>query len=199
MPERANGYTPMETLSVEERLSIDKKWQAHWYRHVAQFLLGKTVLDAGAGTGYGMSILKLRGAAVVEGFDLVKLAPDVVVSRIEDYADESWDYVLCVDVLEHVQDDRGFMTELLRVARSGVFFTTPNWNVFKAKNRFHAREYTPVELEAFVGSFGFTKPWKDHRIWVSNHVLEITTREHYDPKETWHNWAIMLDKKLRVG
>jgi 2-polyprenyl-3-methyl-5-hydroxy-6-metoxy-1,4-benzoquinol methylase len=184
----------MESLPLGERLAMDKEWQRHWYRHVGQFVSGKSVLDAGAGTGYGIKLLQDAGASKVEGFDLVTLNDQVKESCIENYADQSWDMVLAVDVIEHVEDDRGFLAELLRVANEAVFFSTPNWNVSKAKNPYHVREYTPKELEALIRAYGFDTPWTDHRIWVSNHKLEITTRMEFDERETWHNHAVLLEK-----
>lgn len=201
MPRRAGGYTPMETLSLTDRLAMDCSWQAHWYRHVSERARGKTVLDAGAGTGYGLAILRSVGIEA-SGFDVAKISPEVPESDLSNYADGSFDWVLAIDVIEHVEDDRGFLAELLRVARESVFLSTPNWNVSRAVNPYHAREYTPSELQALIADFGFTKPFgvpwlagaNDHCIWVSNAVLQIETREMFDPNEAWNNYGVLLKK-----
>lgn len=206
MPLRAGGYTPMETLPLTERLAADRSWQAHWYRWVGAFARGRTVLDAGAGTGYGCDLLQAAGAAVVVGFDLVPISPRVRVAEITAFGDEAFDLVLAVDVIEHVANDWAFLHELLRVARWAVFLSTPNWNVSQAKNPYHVREYTPVELRDLLAEFGFVRPlgaqWhdgvNDHRIYVSNHELAITTREAFDPQETWHNQAVLLEKARAI-
>lgn len=196
----------METLPRKARIAEDGKFQTHWYQHAGALLRGMSILDAGAGIGYGLALLREAGAAVVVGFDVAPLLPNVAIASIEDYGDESFDAVVAMDVIEHVQDDRTFLTELLRVARTHVFFSTPNWNVSRAANVHHAREYTPVELQALLASFGFTKPlgavWhdgvNDHRIYVSNHECVITTREAFDPDETWHNHGVLLEKARRT-
>lgn len=184
----------MEHLPAQTRLGIDQEFQAHWYKHLSTLVEGKTVLDAGAGVGYGLDIL--RGtAAEVEGFDLVSVTAAVKVGKIESYPTGSWDWVTALDVIEHVEADEEFLLHMLRVAREGVFFSTPNWNVSKAVNQFHVREYTPVELRDLIARMGFTEPWQDHQIWVSNHELVITTRDEFNPEETWHNQAVALLKR----
>lgn len=184
----------MEGLPLAERLAIDKQWQAHWYRHVGQLAKGQSVLDVGAGTGYGMAILRAAKVSRVDGFDVAQISPEVPCAAILDYADGSYDIVTAIDVIEHVVEDAGLLGHLLRVARTGVFLSTPNWNVSKAANPYHVREYTPTELKELIAQFGFTRPLVDHRIWVSNHVLEVTTREFFDPDETWHNFGVLLQK-----
>lgn len=193
MPLRENGFIPMESLPLSERLAMDKQWQAHWYRHVGVIVTGRSILDVGAGTGYGLSIMDALGATV-QGFDVADIAPTIPQGRIDRFDDGSFDYVSAIDVIEHVADDEGMLGHMLRVARKGVFISTPNWNVSKAVNPYHVREYTPIELKELIAKFGFTKPLIDHKIWVSNHVLEITTREEFDPNETWHNQAVLLLK-----
>ncbi|MBU0706720.1 class I SAM-dependent methyltransferase [Patescibacteria group bacterium] len=206
MPLREGGYQPMERLPAEQRRAIDKEYQAHWYRYVAglhaSYLhAGTSVLDVGAGTGYGLRILREAGINV-HGFDVARIDPSVPVDRIERYATESYGLVLALDVIEHVEYDHKFLDELLRVAYRGVFISTPNWNVSRAENQYHVREYTPTELRDLLASRGFVKPlgakWNDaendHRIYVSNHLLKITTREEFDPNESWHNQAVLLEK-----
>jgi ubiquinone/menaquinone biosynthesis C-methylase UbiE len=184
----------METLPLGERLAMDKQWQAHWYRHLGSIATGKTVLDVGAGTGYGLTLLAACGAKA-QGFDVAEINPLIPYGRIDQFEDLSFDYVSAVDVIEHVVDDEGMLRHMLRVARLGVFITTPNWNVSHAENPYHTREYTPVELQEFIAKFGFIQPSVDHQIWVSNHVLAITTRDKFDPDETWHNQAVLLRKQ----
>lgn len=187
MPLRVNGHSRIEDMTVQSRQEIDHKFQAHWYRHIGQFVSGKTVLDAGAGTGYGLGIMAAYGAIVVEGFDPLPSGPTVRYGYITDYPSDSWDIVVAMDVIEHIEDDIGFFANLLRVCKDFVFISTPNWNVSKAKNEFHVREYTPTELLVLLG---------EHRkaIWVSNHLLEITTRDRFEPDETWHNFGVMVWK-----
>jgi SAM-dependent methyltransferase len=163
------------------------RFQDHWYKHAAQFVLGKTVLDAGAGTGSGLQHYRAGGAALVEGFELVPLVDSVRVARIEDYADASWDIVSAMDVIEHVDDDVAFFAHLLRVAREAVFLSTPNWNVYHAGNIYHAREYTPAELDALTAGH-------ERCLWISDEALEIKERTQFDPVEMGLNFAVLVWK-----
>jgi len=195
MPDRTGGFTPIESLPLDERLAIDRDWQAHWYRHIGQLAAPRSVFDAGAGTGYGLSILRAAGCAQVAGFDVVDIGPEVVKASIADYGRGSWDWVIAVDVIEHIQNDKLFLENLLRVAREGVFITTPNWNVSQAENVYHVREYTPLELQELIESTIRADRASSYRIWVSNHKLEITTREVFDAAETWHNHGVLIEKR----
>jgi hypothetical protein len=60
-----------------------------------------------------------------------------------------------MDVIEHVEDDVAFLRHLLRVAREAVFLATPNWDRFRATNKYHFREYTADELDALLKSMNF--------------------------------------------
>lgn len=177
----------MEALPLAERLAMDRQWQAHWYRHVGGLAAGKSVLDVGAGTGYGLPILRAAGAVDVLGFDIVEIGPEVRQSNVDNYPDSSWDVVTAIDVIEHVEDDRTFLAHLLRISRTAAFISTPNWNVSKAANPYHVREYAPQELEELLEGL-------DYRIWVSNHELVVTTRGRFDPAETWHNFGVWVGK-----
>jgi SAM-dependent methyltransferase len=73
------------------------------------------------------------------------------------FDDDAFDAVISFQVIEHVKDDRRFVSEARRVLKKGgvLILTTPNkvlrlpgtmspWNVH------HAREYSRVELETLL-------------------------------------------------
>lgn len=150
MPTRIGPVTRMETLSREERLLEPDFCQAHWYKFVAEKCYGLSVLDVGAGTGYGLDILQAAGAGPVCGIDPAPLRPYILPVPIREVTTASYDAVLAVDVIEHVEDDAAFFEDLLRVARKLVFLSTPNWTISQCVNRFHYREYTPEELSELL-------------------------------------------------
>lgn len=150
MPRREGPVTRMETLTVEDRLRERDRCQEHWYKLASTWVSGKTVLDVGAGTGYGMDILRAAGCKQVDGIDPLPLRPDITATRIEDIATASYDAIVCCDVIEHVEDDHKFLKEMLRVARDFVFISTPNWNTWHCQNKYHFREYTPEEMKALL-------------------------------------------------
>lgn len=98
--------------------------------------LGQVLLDAGCGTGmYGLA-LSCEGGMRVYAVDLdeerinrLKSVEHMLPCAINfsvmsltdlDFADQSFDRILCVEVLEHVPDDRRAVVELARVARPGA-------------------------------------------------------------------------------
>jgi 2-polyprenyl-3-methyl-5-hydroxy-6-metoxy-1,4-benzoquinol methylase len=153
-------------------MAQDKRFQKHWYKHVAAFVRGYTVLDVGAGSGYGLDILREAGAVGVKGCDPFPLRPDVIKATHEGWPVDGFDFVTAIDVVEHVENDVGFLFQLLRIARLGVFLTTPNWNVTQCANAHHVREYTPGELVALVRGHPFY-------VWTSDAKCKITSG--FDP------------------
>jgi len=158
MPAQQGEIRRMEKDSVSVRRSFRDRQQEHWYELASKFVSGLSVVDVGAGTGYGLEILKAHGAALVDGIDPLPVGPDVRLGRVEDLSSDSFDVVIASDVIEHVDDDRGFLAGLLRVARKGVFLSTPNWNYSHCLNVYHLREYTPEEMEDLLRGSTY-EPW----------------------------------------
>ena len=141
----------MELLPVAERGAIDVEFQNYWYRLAGtRYTRGKSVLDVGAGTGYGMRILRETGAALVTGIDPLPMTPEIGAADVSTYPAGAYDWCVCCDVIEHVDDDFALLQHMVRVVREGVFFSTPNWNRFHCANDFHLREYTWRELRDLV-------------------------------------------------
>lgn len=69
--------------------------------------------------------------------------------------DESFDNVVSVEVLEHVEEDDLFVKEVSRVLRRGGVFlmTTPNGDWVENKNPDHKRHYTKTELSTLLGRY----------------------------------------------
>lgn len=196
MPKREGAFIPMEGLPRAARVAQDHEFQTYWYQHVGQFVAGKTVLDAGAGMGYGRRILNAAGAMNVECYDLVALVPWVKVGRIEDYPPGHFDWVVAMDVIEHVEDDTNFLWHMLRVARTAVFFTTPNWNVFQARNAHHRREYTPSELRELVKGVTKTDLACSAQFWTGDEHYAIASAPAEGPPDDsmMCNFGVLLRK-----
>jgi len=98
---------------------------------------GKRVLDLGCAGGFMAEALVDRGA-VVTGIDPAegaiaaarahaeqtgrKIAYDIGVGEAMPYVDRAFDAVVCVDVLEHLQDLQQVLQEITRVLRPGGLF-----------------------------------------------------------------------------
>ncbi len=95
-----------------------------------------SVLDVGCGNGYLLDVIqKARPAATVRGTDVV--AGESSGIRVDQgllprlpYADQSFDYVTCSHVLEHVTNLAASCAELVRVARREVLVVVPRQRAF---------------------------------------------------------------------
>lgn len=103
------------------------------------------ILDVGAGEGYLCKILKEQGYEYVEACDVLEdnfKVPDAPFHKAEftdsiPLPDASYDCILSIEVLEHVENHFRFMKEVLRITRKGglVILTTPN--VLSIPSRWH--------------------------------------------------------------
>lgn len=117
-------------------------------------------LEIGCGRGYGFEIIQDSRAAPL-GLDISPRfladarkqfsALPLVNGRgtLLPFADHSFDAIISFEVIEHVEDDVAFLTEIKRVARPNalIAISTPNRLVAsgateKPLDIFHVREYT---------------------------------------------------------
>jgi SAM-dependent methyltransferase len=131
------------------------------------------VLEAGCGEGYGADLFA-RDAVGVLGldYDAVTLRhvaatyPRVGAARANLVAlpvrSSTVDVVANFQVIEHLWDQEGFLSECLRVLRPGsrLLITTPNRLTFSPGrdtplNPFHTRELSPAELADLLRDSGF--------------------------------------------
>jgi SAM-dependent methyltransferase len=87
---------------------------------------GSSLLDVGCGDGRLAALLQDQcGLDQAEGVDVLVRSEVAIPVRVFDgrclpWPDQSWDYVMAVDVLHHVEDQQALLTEMLRVARRAV-------------------------------------------------------------------------------
>jgi SAM-dependent methyltransferase len=141
----------------EEILSGRGPSQMGWYAFIAEVADGRSVLDVGCGSGEGLKVLSTRATQAL-GIDLDERLrrPDVNVEikSVNDMPDKSFDIVVCLDVVEHVEEDRAFLAQLFRVAREAVFVSTPNYAMSFNRNPYHVREYTPHQFARLFDGYG---------------------------------------------
>jgi SAM-dependent methyltransferase len=71
----------------------------------------------------------------------------------------SFDAVVCVEVIEHIENDEAFVMHIARVIQKGgwAYFTTPNGDFIKNegpdKNPDHIRHYTKASLEQLLSKY----------------------------------------------
>jgi len=126
----------------------------------AQPWISGTLLEVGCGEGRGVETL-LPLADSYLGLDkipeviseLQRKFPNVsfqqaVIPPFHEIEDNSYDTVVSFQVIEHIANDRLFLTEIYRVLKPGgkAIISTPNINHTLSRNPWHEREYTPKQL-----------------------------------------------------
>ena len=150
MPRNSQFRGHLHEADMAYRMAAARyQYQRHWYTFLGKHLSAGSVLDVGSSDGYGLKLLREMGYSA-DGIDISPLSHRVQLATLCHMPRLAWDHVIAIDVIEHVEDDMGFLVDMLRCARVSVFFATPNWNRFKCCNPFHIREYTPDELIRLV-------------------------------------------------
>lgn len=115
---------------------------ANFYRELIALLKTvphKSILDAGCGEGFSLNRIKKAGIeATMEGVDMEEAAIMIGKKLFPDfnlklgsiyklpYKDNSFDVVLCNEVLEHLDDPQKALSELNRVSKSHLILSVPN-------------------------------------------------------------------------
>ncbi len=134
------------------------------YQWGAEIVAGKSVLDAGSGTGYGAALMLKAGAERVVGVDAAEAAvsrsrqlakdAEFVVADVRSlpFPDRAFDIVTCFEVIEHVEGAQEVLAELKRVLTSDgvLLISSPNRDAYTSGNPHHVREYAPEELREGV-------------------------------------------------
>lgn len=136
----------------------------------------KAVLDAGCGEGFVSQYLAMRnGSMSITGVDVQPQAIEFAEKNFGEtvnyrlgslyalpFSDNSFDTVVCSQVLEHLDDVETAMAELKRVARRFVVITVPREPYFKLVNDFarairfsddpgHVNFWTSSDFQKFMG------------------------------------------------
>jgi SAM-dependent methyltransferase len=155
----------MDRMETACQLQTHRAEERHWWyrgrrrvlhRVIARLRLRSTarILDAGCGSGRNMVELARYGS--VTGVELSPLAIDAARSRRVgevfagsvsemDLPDHSFDLAVCLDVIEHLPDDRAALSELRRVVEPGgaLIVTVPAyqwlWSAHDVANEHHRR------------------------------------------------------------
>jgi len=211
----AAGRGPGLVLTGERTLP-GVEVENYWFRRheaaysaLLPFCTGAVVLEAGCGEGYGAD--RLAGVARrVVGVDYdaatvahvaaayLRVAPVRGNLAALPVADGAVDVVACMQVIEHLWDQPGFLAECARVLRPAgtLLLSTPNRLTFSPGNTplnpFHARELSPEELVDLVTENGFT-PTRRFGLRHGRRLRRLDQRygslvdaQLAGPAETWH-------------
>lgn len=129
------------------------------YVDAAQLIQGK-VLEIGTGSGYGVEIVapKTEHFVTVDKFTTNIPLKETDKNKVEfiqmtvpplALPDNTFDFVITFQVIEHIVPDEQFVAEIARVLKPGgqLIVTTPNRKMSLSRNPWHIREYTVTELK----------------------------------------------------
>ena len=110
-------------------------------------LLPKTVLDAGCGEGFTLNkLMSNQIGQIIEGVEYTKEAITLgkklfPKAKIEQgsiyslpYKNNSFDLVLCNEVLEHLENPQKALLEITRVSKKYIILSVPNEPFFRLAN-----------------------------------------------------------------
>ena len=149
--ERSSHLDPSENVIYQRHLIA--------YKEAAKLVSG-TVLEVGSGEGYGIMELapKADHYIAVDKYntdisDELKKENNITfiqaeVPPLKGIEDNSVDFVVTFQVIEHINDDEMFLQEIHRVLKPGgkLILTTPNSMMSLTRNPWHTREYTPEQM-----------------------------------------------------
>ena len=130
--------------------------------HYAAGLVSGDVLEIGTGMGYGIDVIAPSATSYTTidkscAYD-ASLPENARFQQMEvppiGFADESFDYVISFQVIEHIKRDKDFVKEVSRVLRKGGKFivSTPNAPMSLTRNPWHIREYTEQQLRDLLSA-----------------------------------------------
>lgn len=160
----------------------------------------RCVLDLSCGTGYGSDYLGARAGRII-GIDC---APGVVAKSRAAYPrsnvaflamdacalafrDASFDCIVSQDTIEHIQDDRLFVSELTRVLKKNgvlvIFTPHGKGRGIPPTDPYHIREYTSDEFKNLLQPHFSTIRWygrrQGHRLKTIERSMD--TLRNFDP------------------
>ena len=131
------------------------------YHRAAEIVSGR-VLEIGTGMGYGIKVVAPsakefitidKSEAYAETLPENTSFRQMVAPPLQ-FEDESFDYVISFQVIEHIKQDKEFVKEVSRVLKKGGKFivSTPNAPMSLTRNPWHVREYRGEELRELLKS-----------------------------------------------
>ncbi|MBX2843361.1 MAG: class I SAM-dependent methyltransferase [Flammeovirgaceae bacterium] len=158
-------FSTTEITSHEDQ-SDNVIHQRLFYAYVkAAEIISGDVLEIGCGAGRGLQLLADKCdnyTAIDKNKELLDLHQKAYpnfkfihenIPPLSFLEDNSFDYIISFQVIEHLYNDNLFIKEIQRVLKPGgkAIITTPNIKLSLTRNPWHVREYTAVQLEELMG------------------------------------------------
>lgn len=131
----------------------------------AKKIVSGHVLEIGSGQGYGINIIAKQASRYVAidkfatEIHQPKDAPEIEfmnmdVPPLTGLEDNSFDFVVSFQVIEHIKKDKALVKEVYRILKPGgkYIVSTPNIKTSLTRNPWHIREYTVGEFEQLLAS-----------------------------------------------
>jgi len=155
----ASVYT---TEITSEKITSDNPIHQRLFKAyvVAKDYIHGNVLEVGCGEGRGVNVI-LEKASAFTAVDKIKPVIDELRNKfpagnfismnippLSGLPDNTFDFVVSFQVIEHIEDDLLYLKEIHRVLKPGgkALITTPNRSMSLTRNPWHIREYLPKEL-----------------------------------------------------
>jgi SAM-dependent methyltransferase len=131
--------------------------------HSALPYVGGDTLEVGCGEGFGAKLFKSKTTKYVavdksdityngnfEGVTFIQMT----VPYLRGLNDNTFDTVVCFQLIEHIKRDDILVKEIHRVLKPGgkLLLTTPNLRMSLSRNPYHVREYTLEKLRSLLKS-----------------------------------------------
>lgn len=163
-------------MKADEFAKMRALEDTHWWFRGRRYLLQGLVrnldrrdlliLDAGCGTGFAGKELAAAGKVISLDATEAAFGPNFegasCISTIEKtpFPDESFDLIVAMDLLEHLEDDQPAIGEMHRICKPGgfLFVTVPAFqNLFSSHDKAlgHFRRYSAGSLARSVRAGGF--------------------------------------------
>ncbi len=208
------------------RRELVREWVAEALRRQASPPAERQLLDAGCGTGANANMLRAFGRVVGADISYEALRwsrrrglSSLAQCRAEQlcFADDTFDVVTALDMLEHVDDDLAALAELHRVCKPGgaVIVTVPAYGFLWSPHDealHHRRRYAPRELRDKLEALGFEVERLNHfmfglfvpvllmRIWQNLRKRGLRSRSDAQPLPAWLNrlllWLLSVERRL---
>jgi ubiquinone/menaquinone biosynthesis C-methylase UbiE len=161
------AYATTEITSSEIPSDNPVHQRLYFPYEIASTIISGKVLELGCGWGRGVEKL-ISSCDHFTGLDknteLINLLQEkhpnhyfntVNLPFLKEFEDNTFDYIVTFQVIEHIQDDKMFLKEAARVLKPGgkILLTTVNKKYSLSRNPWHIREYLTNELRDLMKGY----------------------------------------------
>jgi methionine biosynthesis protein MetW len=154
-----NNFTGKNPLYYEHESFGPPKWSISYldiyrYKVISRYIFGKSVIDVGCGNAVFLKLLQHKYN--ISGIEVNKkrvtycnniLGKDIVIQGNLEYGlpleDNSYDTVVAMEILEHMDNPSQALRELTRISRKRVIFTVPYDEKIQYTLCIHCVKWTP--------------------------------------------------------